>query len=156
MRIAAEKRADGVFVAAGVELVEPERRWETGHGFKGVTPRRVAKPGETLGWETANSLRAACPDKRQYQPMFFMPLVLKTCGCSAVFVGDTRTRRCPTCQRASALASTRASLRRRRAKRRSALAGQCRHCGAPMTAKLSTKAFCSVKCRVAAHRASAA
>jgi hypothetical protein len=88
--------------------------------------------------------------------MWRMPLVLKACGCRAVFVADVRARRCPACQCAAVLASTRASLKRLRAKRRPALAGQCRDCGAPITATRSTKVFCSAKCRVAAHRASRA
>ena len=31
---------------------------------------------------------------------------------------------------------------------------KCAQCGEPITAQLSTKRFCSVKCRVARHRAS--
>jgi hypothetical protein len=63
-------------------------------------------------------------------------------------------RHCPACKREADLLSTRAAVRRLRAKRRPPppLALQCRQCGAPMMAKRPTKAFCSEKCRVAAHR----
>jgi hypothetical protein len=79
--------------------------------------------------------------------------VLKACHCSAVFVGDSCARHCPACKREADLLSTRTAVRRFRAKQRqSPLVLQCRQCGAPMTAKRPSKAFCSEKCRVAAHR----
>ena len=43
MRVTAERRADGVHVAAGVELIEPEFR----HNF-GVRPALVARLGDKL------------------------------------------------------------------------------------------------------------
>jgi hypothetical protein len=150
MRVTAERRADGVYVAAGVELIEPEFR----HNF-GVRPARVARPGDKLGSETAKRLRAATGHRDAYRVSYHRPPVLKACGCSAVFVGDSCSRHCPACKREADLLSTRAAVRRLRAKRRPPppFALQCRQCGAPMTAKRSTKAFCSEKCRVAAHRA---
>ena len=41
MRVAAERRADGVYIAAGVELIEPETRHQSTRG-DWVEPSRVA------------------------------------------------------------------------------------------------------------------
>jgi hypothetical protein len=156
MRVAAERRADGVYVAAGVELIEPEYRHQSERAPGGVwvSPRQVARLGDQLGYQTAKRLREATRHRDPYQVGYHRPLVLKACHCSAVFVGDPCTRHCPACKREAALLSTRTAVRRFRAKRRPQppLALQCRQCDAPMTAKRSTKAFCSEKCRVAAHR----
>ena len=152
MRVAAERRADGVYVAAGVELIEPETRHELTRG-DWVEPARVTRLGERLRWQTANRLRKAIGYRSL--GLYHRTLVLKACHCSAVFVGDSCSRHCPACKREADLLSTRTAVRRLRAKRRPPrpLALQCRQCGAPMTAKRATKAFCSEKCRVAAHRA---
>lgn len=150
MRVSAERRADGVYVAAGVELIEPETRHELTRG-DWVEPARVTRLGERLRWQTANRLRKAIG----YRSMGLYPRtpVLKACHCSAVYVGDPCTRHCPACKREADLLSTRTAVRRFHAKRRQPpLVLQCRQCAAPMTAKRSTKAFCSEKCRVAAHR----
>jgi hypothetical protein len=149
MRVAAERRADGVYIAAGVELIEPETRHQSTHG-DWVEPSRVARLGDKLGWQTAKRLRKAT-GHRSFS--YTRTPVLKACACSAVFVGDSCTRHCPACKREADLLSTRTAVRRFRAKQRqSPLALQCRQCGAPMTAKRPSKAFCSEKCRVAAHR----
>jgi hypothetical protein len=149
MRVAAERRADGVYIAAGVELIEPETRHQSTRG-DWVEPSRVARLGDKLGWQTAKRLRKAT-DHRSFS--YTRTPVLKACACSAVFVGDSCIRHCPACKREADLLSTRTAVRRFRAKQRqSPLALQCRQCGAPMTAKRPSKAFCSEKCRVAAHR----
>jgi hypothetical protein len=149
MRVAAERRADGVYIAAGVELIEPETRHQSTRG-DWVEPSRVARLGDKLGWQTAKRLRKAT-GHRSFS--YTRTPVLKACACSAVFVGDSCTRHCPVCKREADLLSTRTAVRRFRAKQRqSPLALQCRQCGAPMTAKRPSKAFCSEKCRVAAHR----
>ena len=149
MRVAAECRADGVYIAAGVELIEPETRHQSTRG-DWVEPSRVARLGDKLGWQTAKRLRKAT-GHRSFS--YTRTPVLKACACSAVFVGDSCTRHCPACKREADLLSTRTAVRRFRAKQRqSPLALQCRQCGAPMTAKRPSKAFCSEKCRVAAHR----
>jgi hypothetical protein len=149
MRVTAERRADGVYVAAGVELIEPETRHQSTRG-DWVEPSRVARLGDKLGWQTAKRLRKAT-GHRSFS--YTRTPVLKACACSAVFVGDSCTRHCPACKREADLLSTRTAVRRFRAKQRqSPLALQCRQCGAPMTAKRPSKAFCSEKCRVAAHR----
>src|SRR5580700_6794001 len=154
MRAAAERRADGVYVAAGVELIEPEYRHQSALAPGGVvvTPSRVARLGDKLGTETAKRLRKAT-GHRSFS--YTRTPVLKACHCAAVFVGDSCSRHCPACKREADLLSTRTAVRSLRAKRRPPrpLALQCRQCGAPMTAKRATKAFCSEKCRVAAHRA---
>ena len=157
MRITAERRADGVYVAAGVELIEPESRTPSplAPGGAWVTPSQIARLGDKLGWETAKRLREAITGHRDpYHTSYYTRTsVLKACACSAVFVGDPCTRHCPACKREAYLLATRTAARRFRAKQRqSPLAQQCRPCGAPMTARRSTKAFCSEKCRVAAHR----
>ena len=152
MRVAAERRADGVYFAAGVELIEPGYRHQSALAPGGVvvTPSRVARLGDKLGMETAKRLRKAT-GYRSFS--YTRTPVLKACACSAVFVGDSCTRHCPACKREADLLSTRTAVRRFRAKQRQPpLVLQCRQCGAPMTAKRSTKAFCSEKCRVAAHR----
>jgi hypothetical protein len=151
MRVTAERRADGVYVASGVELIEPEYRYQSAlaPGGVGVTPSRIARLGDKLGAETAKRLRKATG----YRSLSCTRTpVLKACGCSAVYVGDSCTRHCPACKREADLLATRTAVRRFRAKRRQPLVLQCRQCDAPMTAKRSTKAFCSEKCRVAAHR----
>ena len=150
MRVAAERRADAVYIAAGVELIEPETRHQSTRG-DWVEPSRVARLGDKLGWQTAKRLRKAT-GHRSFS--YTRTPVLKACACSAVFVGDSCSRHCPACKREADLLSTRTAVRRLRAKRRPPrpLALQCRQCGAPMMAKRSTKAFCSEKCRVAAHR----
>ena len=149
MRVAAERRADGVYIAAGVELIEPETRHESTRG-DWVEPSRVARLGDKLGWQTAKRLRKAT-GHRSFS--YTRTPVLKACACSAVFVGDSCTRHCPACKREADLLSTLTAVGRFRAKQRqSPLALQCRQCGAPMTAKRPSKAFCSEKCRVAAHR----
>jgi hypothetical protein len=153
MRVTTERRSDGVYVAAGVELIEPEYRHQSARGVW-VTPKKVARLGDKLGTETAKHLREATGHRDAYRVSYHRPPVLKACACSAVFVGDSCSRHCPACKREADLLSTRAAVRRLRAKRRPPrpLALQCRQCGAPMMAKRSTKAFCSEKCRVAAHR----
>jgi hypothetical protein len=153
MRVAAERRADGVYIAAGVELIEPETRHESTRGGW-VEPSRVTRLGDRLRWQTAKRLREAIRHRDASVGLYHRTPVLKACHCSAVFVGDPCTRHCPACKREADLLATRTAVRRFRAKRRppAPLALQCRQCGAPMTAKRSTKAFCSEKCRVAAHR----
>ena len=149
MRVAAERRADGVYIAAGVELIEPETRHQSTRG-DWVEPSRVARLGDKLGWQTAKRLRKAT-GHRSFS--YTRTPVLKACACSAVFVGDSCTRHCPACKREADLLSTRTAVRRFRAKQRqSPLTLQCRQCGAPMIAKRASRAFCSEKCRVAAHR----
>jgi hypothetical protein len=152
MRVAAERRADGVYVAAGVELIEPETRHESTRG-EWVEPSRVARLGDRLRWQTAKRLREATGHRDAYRVSYHRTPVLKACACSAVFVGDSCSRHCPACKREADLLSTRTAVRRLRAKRRPPRPLQCSQCGAPMTAKRATKAFCSEKCRVAAHRA---
>jgi hypothetical protein len=154
MRVAAERRADDVYVAAGVELIEPESRHPSplAPGGAWVTPSKVARLGDELGWQTAKRLREAISYRDPYQVMYRRTPVLKACSCSEVFVGDARSRHCPACKREADLRATRAAVQRIRAKRRPPLAQQCRRCAAPMSAKRSTKLFCSEKCRVAAHR----
>jgi hypothetical protein len=144
MRVAAEKRADGVYVAAGVELIEPERRnpQPLAPGGARITLCRVADLGDRLDYETTSRLRVATGK------MFRRPLILKACHCGAAFVGDGAARYCPACERKA----SRASVHRLRARRQPPLTQQCRQCGAPMTAKRSTKMFCSRTCWVAAHR----
>jgi hypothetical protein len=117
-----------------------------------VTPSKVARLGDKLGWETAKRVREATGHRDRYRVDYNRTPVLKACRCSAVFLGDPCSRHCPACKREADLRATRAAVRRLRAKRRPPLAQQCRQCGAPMSAKRSTKAFCSEKCRVAAHR----
>jgi hypothetical protein len=58
MRVIAERRADGVYVAAGVELIEPEYRYQAplAPGGVWVTPSRTARLGDRLGKETAKRL----------------------------------------------------------------------------------------------------
>jgi hypothetical protein len=156
MRVTAERRADGVYVAAGVELIEPECRQESARAPGGVwvTSSKTARVGDKLGHETAKRLREATRHRNPYRVNYNRPSVLKRCACSAVYVGDPSARRCPACKREADRRATLAAVRRLRAKRRLPLplAQQCRQCNAPMTAKRSTKAFCSGKCRVAAHR----
>jgi hypothetical protein len=113
MRVAAKRRADGVYVAAGVELIEPEFR----HNF-GVRPPRIARLGERLGSETETRFRKATAHRDPYSVSYHRTLILKACSCSAVFVGDARASLCPACKREADLRSTRASVRRLRAKRR--------------------------------------
>jgi hypothetical protein len=157
MRVTAERRADGVYIAAGVELIEPEYRQESARAPGGVwiTPSKTARVGDKLGWHAEKQLRAATGSDEHGPPGVRRTQMLKRCACSAVFVGDQSARHCPACKRDANLRATLAAVRRLRAKRRPplALAQQCRQCNAPMTAKRSTKAFCSEKCRVAAHRA---
>jgi hypothetical protein len=154
MRVTAERRADGLYVAAGVELIEPEYRHqsERAPGGAWVTPSRVARLGDKLGSETAKRLREATGHRDPYQVSYHRPSVLKACHCSAVFVGDPCSRHCPACKREAALRATRVAVRRLRANRRPPLAQQCRQCNAPMTARRSTKAFCSDRCRQRARR----
>ena len=152
MRVTAERRADGVHVAAGVELIEPETRHESTRG-DWAEPSRVTRLGDKLGWQTAKRLREATAQRDPSVGLYHRTPLLKACHCSAVYVGDSCSRHCPACKREADLLSTRTAVRRFRAKlRQSPLALQCRQCGAPMTAKRPGKAFCSEKCRVAAHR----
>ena len=153
MRVAAARRADGVYIAAGVELIEPETRHESTRG-DWVEPSRVARLGDRLCWQTAKRLREAIGHRDAFVGLYHRTPVLKACHCAAVFVGDPCTRHCPACKREANLLATRTAVRRFRAKQRPPppLALQCRHCNAPMMSKRSTKAFCSEKCRVAAHR----
>jgi hypothetical protein len=76
--------------------------------------------------------------------------------CNAPFIGPSEARLCPNACRAVA---KRDSVRKASAKRsqrryevRNALTSVCRHCGKRQTALRSSKRFCSVTCRVAAHR----
>ena len=109
MRITAERRADGVYVAAGVELVEPENGILT-QGW--VTSGRTARVGEGLGWRTIKRLRDATGCRARRRPM------LKACACSAVFVGDQAALNCPDCARKAAKVQMRAARLRQRARRR--------------------------------------
>jgi hypothetical protein len=155
MRVTAERRADGIYVAAGVEPIEPESRTPSplAPGGAWVTPSQIARLGDKLGWETAKRLREATGHRDSYDASYTRTPVLKACACSAVFVGDSCTRHCPACKREADLIATRAAVLRFRAKQqRQPLVLHCHQCDAPMTAKRSTKALCSDKCRVAAHR----
>ena len=116
MRIAAERRADGVYIAAGVELVEPESR-------------RATRLGEALGWQMIKRLRDATGCRVRRRPM------LKACGCSTVFVGDRAALTCPDCARKAAIAQ----IQRLRAKRRPLLAESCRECVLPQSAIASAR-----------------
>jgi hypothetical protein len=100
MRIAAERRADGVYVAAGVELVEPENR-------------RTARLGEVLGWQMIKRLRDATGCRVRRKPM------LKACGCSTIFVGDRAALTCPDCTRKAGIAQ----VRRLRVRRKNGTVG---------------------------------
>jgi len=120
MRIAAERRADGVYVAAGVELVEPENR-------------RTARLGDGLGWQTIKRLRDATGCYVRRRPM------LKACACSTVFVGDPAALNCPDCARKVALVQSRAAGRRLRARRRLPLAERCRERTLPHSAIASAR-----------------
>jgi hypothetical protein len=100
MRIAAERRADGVYVAAGVELVEPENRLTT-------------RLGEALGWQMIKRLRDATGCRVRRKPM------LKACGCSTIFVGDRAALTCPDCARRAGVAQ----VQRLRARRKSGTVG---------------------------------
>ena len=112
MRVAAERRADGVYIAAGVELIEPETRHQSTRG-DWVEPSRVARLGDKLGWQTAKRLRKAT-GHRNFS--YTRTPVLKACACSAVFVGDSCTGHCPACKREADLLPTRTAVRRFRAK----------------------------------------
>jgi hypothetical protein len=116
MRVAAELRDDGVYVAAGVELIEPESRWTSpnvpGHVF--VTPSKTARVGDKLGWQAEQRLRAATRSDEYGPAGVRRTQMLKRCACSAVFVGDPGARHCPACKRAADLAATRAAVRRMR------------------------------------------
>jgi hypothetical protein len=103
MRATAERRVDGVYVAAGVELIEPESLHQSALAPGGVwvTPSQVARLGDKLGWETAKRLREATGHRDPSRNYNRTP-VLKACGCSAVFVGDSCTRHCPACKREAA------------------------------------------------------
>ena len=118
MRVAAELRDDGVYVAAGVELIEPESRWTSpnvpGHVF--VTPSKTARVGDKLGWQAEQRLRAATRSDEYGPAGVRRTQMLKRCACSAVFVGDPGARNCPACKRAADLAATRAAVRRMRAR----------------------------------------
>jgi hypothetical protein len=118
MRVAAERRADGVYVAAGVELIEPETRHQSTHG-DWVEPSRVARLGDKLGWQTAKRLREAT--SHPSVGLYHRTPILKACHCSAVFVGDSCTRHCPACKREADLLSIRTAVRRFRAKQRQSL-----------------------------------
>jgi len=146
--IAAEKRADGVFVAAGVELIEPQ--WEYPDGR--TIPAHRIRLGDRL-WSALE--HAVYPDRPPLPRLskWRMPLMLLRCRCGAFFVGAAQARLCPACKSVSVTASTKAAGRRFSQKRRLAPNPACRACGAPLTAERATKAFCSVKCRVAAFRA---
>ena len=102
MRIAAERRADGMYVAAGVELVEPENR-------------RTARLGEALGWQIIKLLRDATGCRVRRKPM------LKACGCSTIFVGDRAALTCKDCARKAGIAQ----VRRLRVRRKNGTVG-CR------------------------------
>ena len=95
MRVAAERRADGVYIAAGVALIEPETRHQSTRG-DWVEPSRVARLGDKLGWQTAKRLRKAT-GHRSFS--YTRTPVLKACACSSVYVGDPCTRHCPACKR---------------------------------------------------------
>ena len=86
MRVAAERRADGVYIAAGVELIEPETRHQSTRG-DWVEPARVTRLGDRLGWQTAKRLREAIGHPSV--GLYHRTPVLKACHCSAVFVGDS-------------------------------------------------------------------
>jgi hypothetical protein len=87
MRVAAERRADGVYVAAGVELIEPETRHESTRGGW-VEPSRVTRLGDRLRWQTAKRLREAIGHRDVSVGLYHRTPVLKACHCSTVFVGD--------------------------------------------------------------------
>ena len=145
MRVAAERRADGVYVAAGVELIEPEYRHESARAPGGVwvTPSKVARLGDKLGAETAK--RLASDRRSQFQlyqdagpqsvrlllrlrlrPLHAPLPGLQARGRPSNASGPSGDRLCPTVPRVQ-----RADDGER-----------------------STKAFCSENCRVAAHQES--
>jgi hypothetical protein len=116
MRITAERRADGVYVAAGIELIEPENRMLA----PGQVPGQTVRVGDGLAWQTIKRLRDATGCHVVRRPM------LKACACSAIFVGDPVALNCPDCARKVALVQRRAANQRFRAKRRPPLGEHCR------------------------------
>ena len=64
-----------------------------------VTPSRIARLGDKLGYQTAKRLREATGPRDPYQVNYNRPLILKPCRCSAVFIGDPHSRHCPACKR---------------------------------------------------------
>jgi hypothetical protein len=73
MRVTAKRRADGIYVAAGVELIEPESRTPSplAPGGAWVTRSQIARLGDKLGWETAKRLREATGNHDPYPTQLY-------------------------------------------------------------------------------------
>ena len=136
MRVAAERRADGVYIAAGVALIEPETRHQSTRG-DWVEPSRVARLGETK-LELANG-ESACA-RRPAIAVSVIPTGRRS--PQSVRLLRRLRRRLVHTPLPGLQARGRPSLFTRTAVRalpcRSSdsptLALQCRQCGAPMTA----------------------
>jgi hypothetical protein len=76
--------------------------------------------------------------------------------CDGIFAGTPGVHYCsPACQEEAAREQrrrSRARIGKRRAARRAELSSRCAHCQEPMPSCRSSKRYCSVRCRVAAHR----
>ena len=82
--------------------------------------------------------------------------LLRCRRCKAPFIELPHAKMCSDACRAEAKQDgvRRAGAKRpkRRAEASNARTSACRHCGERLPARRSTKRFCSVRCRVAAHR----
>jgi hypothetical protein len=109
-------------------------------------------------WKIDEALSAKAAAEGVNMPVALDPSVwlIRCRRCQAPFIGLPSTKMCSDeCRAESRRDSVRKALvkrTQRRAEASNARACMCRHCGERLPARRSTKRFCSVGCRVAAHR----
>jgi hypothetical protein len=109
-------------------------------------------------WKIDEALSAKAAAEGVNMPVALTPGVwlIRCRRCNAPFIGLPSTKICSDeCRAESRRDSVRKALvkrTQRRAEASNARTSACRHCGERLPARRSTKRFCSVGCRVAAHR----
>ena len=109
-------------------------------------------------WKIDEALSAKAAAEGVNMPVALNPGVwlIRCRRCNAPFIGLPSTKICSDECRAEtkrdAVRLASAKRAKRRAEASNARTSACRHCGERLPARRSTKRFCSVGCRVAAHR----
>ena len=145
----------------------PVEEWRDPHdasysAFKAAGVTLMLKPPcripDCESWRLEDALKAKAAAEGVNMPVALDPGVwlLRCKRCKAPFIDLPHARMCSDACRADAKrdAVRRASAKRaaRRAEASQARTSTCRHCGERLPARRSSKRFCSVGCRVAAHR----
>jgi hypothetical protein len=126
--------------------------------FPGMERGKSSRIPDRLSWKIDDALSAEAQADGVNMPVELHPNVwLHWCRrCQRPFIGLSGAKicsdECRTLAKRDSIRKASAKRGRRRAEASEARTSACRHCGEHLPARRSSKRFCSVKCRVAAHR----